>query len=242
MIDELKLLKGSDYIINEDIQIRLPRLSEITEYGEQRYYNMVSAMCATPSDYKSILMDNFNIDYEMVGDFEFFIMMWGSIREDDISILFPNINAVDYKPAVNQDTDVLALIDEKSGRKIDEVSYLIMVEYLRKLHGFEKKIDKAGNEATKKYLINKARKELQRNNKSKWTSILSPLISSMINCEQFKYEHTTVWDLNIYQFMDSVKRIQKLKSYNQIMQGVYAGTVDSKNLSSDTINWMGALK
>ena len=87
-----------------------------------------------------------------------------------------------------------------------------------------------------------ARKELQRNSKSKWTSILSPLISSLINCEQFKYDHTTVWDLNIYQFMDSVKRIQKLKSYNQIMQGVYAGTVDSKNLSSDTVNWMGALK
>lgn len=71
--------------------------------------------------------------------------------------------------------------------------------------------------------------------------MLVPLVSAMVNCEQFKYDHNTVWNLPIYVFMDSVKRIQKLKNYNQLMQGVYAGTIDSKTLSQDSFDWMGSL-
>ena len=35
---------------------------------------------------------------------------------------------------------------------------------------------------------------------------------------------------------------QKLKNYDQTMQGIYAGTVDSKKISMESLNWLGALK
>lgn len=240
MTDDLKLLKGSDIKISEKIMLRHPTLSEIADMGEAEYYSFVSTLCATPSDYKSILYDEFNTDYETVGEFEFFITLFRSFGDKDLSIILPGINTQNFDVAYDHETDEICLLDEKNDIVITEAVYIELVDYLRKFHGFEKHVDKAGNATTKKYLIDRARKELKRK-KKKEASVLAPLVSSMVNCEQFKYDHYTVWDLNIYQFMDSVKRIQKIKSADKILQGIYTGNVDSKKISRETYNWIGTL-
>lgn len=240
MIDELRLLKGDDYYIGDKIRVHHPKLSEIVEMGEKEYYSMVTSLCATPSDYKSILLDNFNIDYEEISEFEFFIMMWGSISQMDLGILLPNISGDEFQLVQNSETQKIGLYCEYTDIFIDDVLYDEMVEYIRKMHGLTKHVDKAGNEATKKYLIKKARKELQ-NKGDKYKSTLAPLVSSMVNCSDFKYDHSNVWEINIYQLMDSVKRIQKLKSVDHIMQGIYSGNVDQKKISKDALDWLGSI-
>lgn len=240
MTDDLQLLKGNDVMISDRIKLRHPTLGEIADIGEQEYYSFVSTLCATPSDYKSVLWDNYEIDYETMGEFEFFITLWASLKGQDVSIILPGIIVDSFDVAFDNDTKEIYLYDEQNDIKITEEVYIELVDYLRKLHGFEKHVDKAGNETTKKYLINKARKELKRQ-RGKTPSFLAPLVSSMVNCEQFKYDHKTVWDLNIYQFIDSVKRIQKIKSADKILQGIYTGSVDSKKISKETYNWLGTL-
>lgn len=241
IINELKLLSGDDVEVSENITIHHPRLSEIRDMGESAYYGLVSLLCATPSDYKSILYDQFKIDYEEVGEFEFFLMMWSTLGDADISILFPDTKASDFKLVQNEDTGLLSLYNEKTGVFINEVVYYTLVDYLRKFHGFTKRVDKAGNESTKRYLIKKARKELERRKKEESKPILAPLVSAMVNCEQFKYDHHTVWDLTIYQFMDSVRRIQKIKNVSNINTGIYTGNIDGKKLSDSILNWLGNL-
>ena len=115
IINELKLLSGDDVEVSENITIHHPRLSEIRDMGESAYYGLVSLLCATPSDYKSILYDQFKIDYEEVGEFEFFLMMWSTLGDADISILFPDTKASDFKLVQNEDTGLLSLYNEKTG-------------------------------------------------------------------------------------------------------------------------------
>ena len=241
MVDELQLFRGRDYKINDKITIHHPTLNEICDYGEEKYYQMVSGLCSTPSDHKVQLLDNFGVDYEQISDFELFCMLCKAYPIESTSIIFDNLDFQLFKLAENTQTKSLVLYDEQNDIIIDNVIYLLLVKYLRAIHGFERKMDVAGNAHAKQYLLDKERRRLQRMANKEYESMLVPLVSAMVNCEQFKYDHATVWNLPIYVFMDSVKRIQKLKQYNQLMQGVYSGTIDSKTLSEDSLNWMGSL-
>lgn len=242
MIDELQLFRGKDYIINNSITIHHPTLDEICNYGEERYYQMISCLCSTPSDYKVMLLDNFGVDYEQISEFQFFILMRQVFSQFDTSILFNNLDFKSFEVVQNNQNNEIILYETAKNIAIDNTIYKLITSYLREIHGFEKKVDVAGNEHTKEYIIQKERRQLSRMKNKKYKSILIPLISAMINCSEFKYNYETVWGLPIYVFMDSVKRIQKIKNYNYIMQGVYSGTIDSKNLSEDSLNWMGNLR
>lgn len=240
MIDELKLLRGDDFVVADRIRIHHAKLSEIVDFGEKEYYSTVSTFCATPSDYKAVLYDNFNIDWEEVDDYEFFLMMWGSLNTKQTKLFLPNIECEKFELVQKKDNGEVGLYNRVADIFIDKPTYEEMVGYIRKIHGITKRVDKAGNESTKKYLLKKARKEAKNSDKE-YKSSLAPLVSSMVNCSEFKYNHKDVWDLNIYQFMDSVKRVQKIKDVNNIMFGIYSGNVDSKKISKDTLNWLGEI-
>lgn len=125
---------------------------------------------------------------------------------------------------------------------IDRFIYQIISDYLCDTHGFKKKVEHAGNEFTKRYLIQESRDKLQENKNYKFESMLYPLISSMINSEGFKYSHEQVWNMKINAFMDSVQRIQKIKNVGYTMQGIYGGNIDSSKISKNELNWLGELK
>lgn len=241
MIDELQLFRGNDYVINQNIIIHHPNLDEICNFGEEDYYKMVSCFCSIPSDYKVMLLDNYGIDYEKISEFEFFVLINQIFLNFDTSILFGDLNFKLFKPVQNTQNGELVLYNESQDAVIDNAIYQLIVSYLRKIHGFEKKVDIGGNEHTKQYIIQKERRVLKRVKNKEFKSILIPLISAMVNSSEFKYNYENVWVLPIYIFMDSVKRIQRIKNYNYMMQGVYSGTLDSKNLLEDGSNWMGNL-
>lgn len=245
MIDELQLLSGGDIEIANGFYLHAPLLSEIRDMGEREYYGMVSTFCATPSDYKSILYDNFNTDYEAISDYDFFLMLWVTLASSgnkDISLILPGCKTEDFSIVQDKATDTISLVNRENGIIINEVTYAILVDNLRKLHGFEKHVDIAGNESTKAYLINKARKEIQRKKNDEYKPVLTPLISAMVNCGDFKYDHHTVWGLTIYQFMDSVKRIQKRDNSQHILTGIYTGNIDGKKIPENSYNWLGAIE
>lgn len=240
-MDELQLFRGKDYVINDKIKIHHPTLDQITEYGEQEYFGLVSRLTATPSDYKVQLFD-MGLDYEEITDFDMFALMCNGLDVNDTSILFGSLSFSDFKLVQHTTTNEIMLYNYEQDFAIDKVIYELIMEYLRKIHGFEKNIEIAGNKFTKQILIEEARALQERNKDKPYKSMLIPLISAMTNCSEFKFSHSTVWDLPIYVFMDSVKRIQKIKNYNYLMQGAYSGNVDLKKISKSELNWLGELK
>ena len=86
----------------------------------------------------------------------------------------------------------------------------------------------------------------KRKTSNSFESYLEPLISALCNSEGFKYNFDTVWDLSIYTFMDATRRIQKIKSADHLMGGMYSGMLDvskmNKGQLNKDLNWMGELK
>ena len=241
MLDELQLFRGEDFVVNDYLTIHHPSIGEISDFGEQRYYATVFMLCATPSDYKVVLWDDMHLDWEQVDEFEFFDVLRQALPADDISLLLGNFPLKDLALGINPQNGESVLYSEESGKIcFDRAAYIEMTTFLRQLHGLEKRCDVAGNEQSKRYLLEKERRAQGRRRKEEGSSFVS-LVSGMVNCEQFKYDYDRVWDLPIYTFLDSVKRIQKVKNYDHLMQGAYNGTVDIGKISPDTLNWLGRI-
>lgn len=240
-MDELQLFRGKDYIVNDKIKIHHPTLDDIVSCGEQNYYELVSRLTAIPSDFKGQL-DELGVDYEEISEFDLFTLMCKGLDVEETCILFGDLNFQDLNLFKNTNTNQLVLYNEEQDFIIDRAIYEVIMEFIRKINGLEKKIERAGNAATKKFLIEEAKEQLKKKQDNPFKSILTTLISSLVNSPEFKYDHSTVWNLPIYTFMDSVKRIQKIKNYNSLMQGIYTGNIDSKKLNKDDLNWLGELK
>ena len=64
----------------------------------------------------------------------------------------------------------------------------------------------------------------------------------MVNSDGFKRDDTTVFDMKIYAFMDSVARIGKIKNAELLLQSGYSGFgIDLKKLNKEETNWLGEL-
>ena len=79
---------------------------------------------------------------------------------------------------------------------------------------------------------------MRRNRNRKQESQLEPLIIAMVNAEQYKYDFEGTRELSIYQFNESVRQIIKKVDYDNRMYGIYAGTINAKELSQDDLNWL----
>ena len=241
MIDELKIFRGNDIVINDKISVHIPSLNEICELGEERYYSAVYTICSTPYDYMLFLHDKINVDYTKISDFQMFSLIYKTIDKDVVSLLLCGFNFDNTEIILNEDGGDIVLYDSTNHMIIDSTLYMLIVGYIRKIHMLERKNDIPASEDSYNYLLEKERRKLRYNRKTKFESVLAPLISSMVNTCDFKYNHTDVWELPIYTFMDSVRRISKKEAVGYTLQGIYTGSIDSKKISNDAMNWMSKI-
>ena len=60
--------------------------------------------------------------------------------------------------------------------------------------------------------------------------------------EGFKYNHEQVWNMKINAFMDSVKRIGKIKNAQLLLQSGYSGFgISFDDIDKKQIDWLGEL-
>jgi hypothetical protein len=240
LIDELQLFRGQDYQLNDYITLHQPTLNEICDYGEEKYYRMISCLTSTPSDYK-VQLDDSGIDYETLNELDFFFSLCKELSPDDTGILLYDLDLSSFSRYVNTQNNETVYADDSNLIRIDANIHRLITDYIRIIHGITKNVALGGNEHSKKYLIEKERKKLSRMKNKPFKSMLIPLVSAMTNCENFKYNHDTVWDLHIYTFNDSVKRIQKIKSTDNLFIGIYNGCIDATKINQEELNWLGSL-
>lgn len=72
-VSDMKMYRGSDIPINDNIIVVNPTLSNIIDdFDEQEYFNAVHMLCASGADLKWQLWDN-GIDYTKISDYELFL-------------------------------------------------------------------------------------------------------------------------------------------------------------------------
>ena len=234
-VDELQLYFGEEYVINEHIQIHQPTIGEVVNYGEASYFSTVHTITAIPSDMKSQLWD-MELDWTEVKDFELFMMLAQTLTPDRTSLLFGDLDFSKLRPFQNNQNGNIVLANRETGVIIDEMIYLRIVNYLRKLHNIKPKVEKAFNKITKKILIEEDRQKILHSKDKPFKSYLLPLISA-VKVKQ-GYTKDYVKNMGFYEFFDDVARMQLINNADHLLSGVYAGTIDMKKINKAELNWM----
>ena len=245
--DELKIYRGEDFVVSKYIKIHQPSLSEICDYGEQEYYSIIYHLTATPQTMKVQLWDmEPRIDYTKITPYElFYNILYRLFPKEKTSIIFGDLDFTKFQIMQRKDNGDILLCQFVNDEQviIDEFTYNLIMDYLRKVHGVYKDEKIPANNTTKMILIEDAREEFERNKNKDHPSQLVNLISSMVNSEGFKYNHSQVWDMKINAFMDSVKRISKIKNAELLLQSGYSGFgINLKDIDQKQLDWLGELK
>ncbi len=247
-IDRLSLYRGKPLQICEGIELRVPTLNEICLYGETPYYSMVRILCSVGIDF-CWQLEEIGIPFDEISDYMLFCQLLSrQFTSDDTRILFGSKLDFSKMTVCMDENNSVFLSQEINCRTheriiIDEKTYFKLVACLREIHNLKRDDRIAGTKSCRKAFIEDAKAEYEAQKKEQPKSILLPMISSMVNMEGFKRNDTTVWDMNIYAFMDSVKRIARIRNSALLLQSGYSGFgIDlSKMKNKEELDYMGDL-
>ena len=231
------LLYADSYHINDHISIVVPKVGDIID-NEDAYYSVVTAVTATPYNFM-VQLDDVGIDFTSINSFELFLMLFRGLQESDTHLVFGDLDLSKFKLSVNMKNETVVLVDPESGIVIDRTVHDMISRVLREINNIERKDKYPGNEAAKKYMIERARVK-QNRARSKKKSQLEDLIVAMVNTKEYKYDFESTRDLTIYQFNRSVRQVVKKINYDNTMIGCYAGTVNIEKISQDELNWLSS--
>lgn len=235
--DELRLYFAEDYVVNSNIVIHQPTIGEIVEYGEKEYYSMIHTLTCIPSDMKSQL-DDLGIDYMEIEDFDLFMLLTRGLKQEDTQILFGDLDFSKFEIMINKQNNKQVLYDISTDTLIDELAYIKIVNYLRKLHGIKPKVERAATKTVKKILIQLDRERIAKAKNQPYKSQLKEFISAMMRYPGFKYKKNELKECGLYEFMDTVQGAQIYVSSTALLQGSYSGMIDTSNIDKKNFNWL----
>ena len=237
MIDKLLLLSGEPIVICEGLTLFQPTLGEIRDYGESRFYNTFWTLCAAPWDMPSAL-DDVGINFMKISEWELFTSTAQALGVEHTKLIFGDLDFSKFqllKRTKEDGNEDLVLYD--GNLLIDEDLYKQFIKYVKAMIGFEHSGKKAGNEITRRTLIELDRKDRKRAARKQHESILFNGIISLVNTEEFKYNYQTVFDITLFQFTKSLQQIQGKKAACALLQGSMSGFCDTSKVPQRDFQW-----
>lgn len=243
--DSLRMYFGKDYKIS-NVTISIPTIGDILEIGEDKFYRAISPFIYNSTTIRVMLWDYFNKDWNNVKDIEVFAILLEVVQDKSpLKLIFKNVNFDDFKlvPAKrnmgDKEFNEFALYSKSQNILLYEEEYMEIAEYIREMMNNHPKVEKAKGKTAVKWIIqeDKMNAEIEKE-KNKSDSRLLPLISACINHPGFKYKLKDLQEVGIYQFMDSVKRLQVYESTCALTNGLYCGFSDLSKINKDEFNFM----
>ena len=241
--DSLKMYFREDYFVN-GIRIVEPTIGDILNMGESKFYSGLRPFLYNSTSIRVVLWDlPERIDWCKVKDIEVFNMLKSVPKFDfsAIQLLFPDYRIERMKLIQYQESDSdeirFCLYDEENDFLLKEMEYMEIAEYIRTLLNFHPKVEKAKGKTAKQWMIDEDKMNIAQQQNEE-TSNLLPLISACINHPGFKYKLQELRNVGIYEFMDSVQRLQIYESTHALLNGSYSGFCDLKGVPKDQFNFM----
>ncbi len=233
--DELRLYFGDDIKIADGVVLKSPTIGQVVDYGEAAYFSVLQTLCATPSSMK-VQLDDMKLDWMKVTDWQLFVMLCSSFKPEQTSLVLGDLDLSQLTPYSMGETEEVVLSNKDHTIIINEVIYNVLVTYLRKMHGFKKQVDKAGNKMTHKVLLNLARQDAKMAQNKPYKSFLLPLVSSLQGRQG--YEKSYIRNMGIYEFFNQINRIQIVVQADAALGGMYSGMIDTKKMDKTVLDWM----
>ena len=155
-----------------------------------------------------------------------------------LQLVLKDVDLADFIPCKSQKNDQIILYDIEHDIVIDRAVYSLVVDVVRKIHGFKRNDQIPANERTKMDLIDDARDEAMAASRRPYKSILKPLVSSLtVKCGLCGDDK--IWNMNINAFFDNIKRANKIQDANLLLQGAYSGFASLKSVDKTRLDWTG---
>lgn len=250
--DKLQMYFGKDYHIKDysgrDITIKMPKIGDVIKFGESRYYQAFTPFFINSTSIRLQLWNHKpRIDWNTIKDIQVFL--WHSTLLNDqeiVQTVFPDLQFTDFQlTALANDPDQKPVLYSKSQQIIiPEDTFMEMTEYLRTVFNRHPVVQKAKGKSAKELFIYKdrmalANKQAQGDQEENSSSSLLSLVSACINHPGFKYTLDDLENMGIYQFMDSVKRINIYERATAVLKGMYSGFVDGTKIKPEQYDFMG---
>lgn len=243
-LDDLQLYMGESLKVSDKITLRQIKLRDIVDLGERQYGEVIHLFTAIPSDYKSMLWD-IGIDWMDISDFDFFCLMLHMFTPSlaQTSLIFGDLDFAELKLGADE-AGSTALYDKNDEIVIDSAIHKVISNFVCRCNGVTPKVEKAGNKATKEFLIREDRERRARalERPRDRESSMQSLISSLVNSAEFKYNLSEVMDLTLLQLRDSALRISTIRMATVVYNGLYAQGIDSEKLDKSLLDWMRPLQ
>ena len=242
--DRLQMYMGFPYVIDLEsaegsITISVPTMRTFIELGEKRYLQTINVFTTNTTEYRVPLWD-VGIDWNEISDFELFCMLYKQIDSEISKSIFGDFDFNDLE--LYKKDEIVVLYDEKKNIEINEEVYQHIAQYLRIIFNINPPEKITKDKFLKEMYIKKDRIDAEiKKKKQKENPSIQPLISACVNHPGFKYKLKEVLDMGIYEFYDSVARLNIYESTTAVLKGMYSGFVDSKAFKPDDFNFMREL-
>lgn len=249
--DQLQLYFREPYVIDLEnvdgtIVLTQPSINDIIRLGEKRFYATLNIFTTNTTAFRLQLWQQ-GADWNEVSDFDLFIGLLSNADKDVYQTFLPDIDFAKFAKfakRVSETKTENVLYDIEDKIEINEQVYFHISQCLRTLFNIyptEKITDDA---ILKKWYIEKDKRELKIREEKKEKgeldedSNLMPIISGCVNHPGFKYKTSELKEIGVYEFWDSVKRLQVYESTTALQKGMYSGFMDTKNIKPEDYNFM----
>lgn len=226
---ELKLLTGVPIYIDSVGYLNPPKLEEVIQIGESVYNQIVAHLLIDKSNIESLTSEATNFQAALV--LYHYNDMFRKLFSYGIELYF--------KEKLNYSEDGFFYFGSISdNRIIDQEAFDVIQRCVIAANKIKIKQEEEFNPANEqaKRIIDMILKGRKEKPKSKETVDLHSMISGLA----WKSNNLSILDitkLTIYQLYDGLNRLDNIEHYQNIMTGIYSGTVDSKKINFNDIHW-----
>ncbi len=238
-MDSRSLLLQTQVDLAPGIAIRIPTVGEILQ-NERLYYQTTYSLTATPFQ-NMVQLDDLGIDFTTISEWQLFIQTFLAYAHsgDLLDYVFADLQTQGFGIYQDPQTAALYLSNPDTGVQIHESTYLQIVELIRKINLYEHITARPANETARQYLIEKERKRLKRLAKKPPEPYLEQMVIALVNTAEFPYDYESCMHLSIYAFNQSFKQIQHKINYDNTMIGIYAGTLNARDMKDKSaLSWI----
>lgn len=245
--DKLQMLFCFPYTIDLEsargsIKLLQPTIGNIMEMGEKKFYSGLNPFITNAASYKLILWEA-GKNWNDISDFELFLMLFQSLNQEVCNMLFENfeLNNFTIVKKINEESkEVFSLYSEVDDVEINEEVYQHVHQYLQNIFNMFPEEKYTKDKILQKWWIDKEKRDLEHSKSKgeKESYSILPLISACTNHPGFKYNLRQLKDVGVFQFYDSVKRLQIYESTTALLKGMYSGMIDGSKIKSEEYNFM----
>lgn len=242
--DPLVLYYCEDFKVAENkITIHQPVIQDFITYGEDNIYSLISPFVSNRTSLRLQLWNN-GLDWNKVSDQWLFCSLLNQLNPKYSNIMFDDIDfntfkCVEIRP---DEKSEIVLYSKKHDIIIDDKTRILMSKFIQHMFNqFPPEEEFTSSKQLKRDLINRDKQALiqQKNElkKSKGSKLLLYL-SFCLNHPGFKYKKNELRDVGIFEFMDSVSRLNIYESTKALYSGMYSGMCDLSKVNKNEFNFM----